>query len=110
KGAVGSRHSQPDVQDRPQRLLAQSAHPRHLANCPQGGALKSAIVVGGGVGGLAAAIHLARAGVKVTLLERGPTLGGKLREITISGRTFPGGPSVLTMRGVFEGVFGGAAE
>jgi 1-hydroxycarotenoid 3,4-desaturase len=66
-----------------------------------------AIVIGGGVGGLASAIYLARGGVGVTLLERAPTLGGKLRELEVGGRTFPGGPSVLTMRYVFEELFGG---
>ncbi len=71
---------------------------------------KTAIVVGGGVGGLASAIHLARAGVRVRLLERAPTLGGKLREITLGDRTFPAGPSVFTMRGVFEELFGGKAQ
>ena len=36
------------------------------------------IVVGGGVGGLAAAISLGAAGKRVTLLERADALGGKL--------------------------------
>src|SRR5690349_5763322 len=67
--------------------------------------LKSAIVIGGGVGGLASAIFLAKAGVRVTLLERANTLGGKLRELDVGGRKFPGGPSVLTMRHVFEELF-----
>jgi 1-hydroxycarotenoid 3,4-desaturase len=65
----------------------------------------SAVVIGGGVGGLASAIYLARAGLPVTLLEKHATLGGKLREIEVGGRKFPGGPSVLTMRHVFEELF-----
>ncbi len=71
---------------------------------------KSAIVVGAGVGGLAAAIHLQRAGVRVRLYERAETVGGKLREVEVGGRRFLAGPSVLTMRHVFEELFGGAEK
>ena len=39
----------------------------------------SAIVVGGGIAGLAAATGLAERGVRVTLLEREPQLGGRVR-------------------------------
>src|SRR5690606_25902749 len=37
------------------------------------------IVVGGGVGGLSAALRLAGAGARVAVLERGPEVGGKMR-------------------------------
>jgi 1-hydroxycarotenoid 3,4-desaturase len=73
------------------------------------GAGKSAIVVGGGVGGMAAAIRLARAGLRVRVLERAEHLGGKLREVMLGGRALPAGPSVFTMREVFEELFGGKA-
>ena len=69
--------------------------------------MKTAIVIGAGVGGLAAAIHLARAGVHVRLLERGATVGGKLREIDVGGAKVLAGPSVFTMRAVFEELFDG---
>ena len=75
-----------------------------------GSATKTAIVIGAGVGGMAAAIHLARGGVRVRLLERADRVGGKLREIVVGDRTFPAGPSVFTMRGIFEELFGGAAQ
>src|SRR4051794_25886773 len=39
---------------------------------------KSAVIIGGGVGGLSAAIHLARRGIRVTLLEKNARVGGKL--------------------------------
>jgi 1-hydroxycarotenoid 3,4-desaturase len=68
---------------------------------------RSALVVGGGVAGMAAAIRLARAGVRVRLLERAATLGGKLREVEVGGKMLPAGPSVFTMREVFEELFGG---
>jgi len=43
------------------------------------------IVVGGGIGGLASALELSAAGLRVTLLERGPTIGGKLHQRDIRG-------------------------
>ncbi len=69
--------------------------------------MKTAIVIGGGVGGLAASINMARAGVKVRLFERGPTVGGKLREVDVGGHKMLAGPSVLTMRWIFDELFDG---
>ena len=39
---------------------------------------KSAVVIGGGVAGIEAALTLANAGVKVYLIEKAPTIGGKM--------------------------------
>ncbi len=44
-----------------------------------------AVVVGGGIAGLAAARVLARDGVRVTVLEGSPRIGGKLRVSEIAG-------------------------
>ncbi len=63
---------------------------------------KRVVVVGGGIGGLAAAIELGSAGLNVTLLERQPTLGGKLRT---QGPGIDAGPTVFTMRWVFDELF-----
>ncbi len=63
------------------------------------------IVVGAGMAGLAAAVDLAASGHKVTLLERMDAPGGKLREVNAGGRRIDAGPTVLTMRGVFEGLY-----
>lgn len=59
-------------------------------------------VVGGGAGGMAAALLLARAGHRVRLFERLPRLGGKLAEHRRDGFTFSLGPSLLTMPEVFR--------
>jgi len=69
--------------------------------------MKTAIVIGGGVGGLAASINMARAGVKVRLYERGATIGGKLREVDVGGHKVLAGPSVFTMRWIFDELFDG---
>ena len=59
---------------------------------------------------MAAAIRLASAGTEVRLLERSDRLGGKLREVDVGGYKLPAGPSVFTMRAVFEELFGGAEK
>jgi 1-hydroxycarotenoid 3,4-desaturase len=63
------------------------------------------VVVGGGFGGLASAVELARRGVRVTLLERETTVGGKARAVDVAGRLIDVGPTVLTMRWVFDEMF-----
>lgn len=60
------------------------------------------VVVGGGMGGLAAALRLAAAGRPVVLLEASNTPGGKLRQVEAGGRLFDAGPTVLTMKWVFD--------
>ncbi len=61
------------------------------------------------MGGLAAAIDLAVAGCDVTVVERSGAPGGKMREIEVGGRPIDGGPTVFTMRWVFEALFADAA-
>lgn len=66
------------------------------------------VVVGGGAGGLACAIDLQRRGAQVTVLERDAQVGGKIRRESVAGRAIDAGPTVLTMRWVFEGLFADA--
>jgi 1-hydroxycarotenoid 3,4-desaturase len=66
------------------------------------------VVVGAGVGGLAASIDLAVRGAEVLVLERARAPGGKLRELDVAGRRLDAGPTVLTMRWVFESLFADA--
>ena len=63
------------------------------------------VVVGAGVGGLVAAIELAAAGFSVELCERAAGPGGKLREVAVGESRLDAGPTVFTMRWVFEEVF-----
>lgn len=63
------------------------------------------IVIGAGIGGLTAAAELAHSGVDVCLVERAAAPGGKLREILVGGRPVDSGPTVMTMRWVFDEFF-----
>lgn len=64
-----------------------------------------AVVIGGGVGGLCAAIRLRAAGHDVTLVERNPIVGGKLAALTEAGYTFDLGPTLLTLPHLYDDVF-----
>jgi 1-hydroxycarotenoid 3,4-desaturase len=57
------------------------------------------------MGGLAAAIDLARAGLQVTVIERASGPGGKMRQIRVGHAGIDAGPTVFTMRWVFEAIF-----
>ena len=63
------------------------------------------IIVGAGIGGLAAAVRLGSAGVAVTVLERHATPGGKIRRVPSPAGPVDAGPTVLTMRHVFDDLF-----
>jgi 1-hydroxycarotenoid 3,4-desaturase len=68
------------------------------------------IIVGAGIGGLASAISLASRGVPVLVLERSSQSGGKIRQEQVLGRTMDAGPTVLTMRWVFDELFENAQQ
>lgn len=63
------------------------------------------VVVGAGIGGLAAALSLAARRIPVTLVERHAAAGGRVRRVEVAGRGFDAGPTVLTMHWVFEALF-----
>lgn len=63
------------------------------------------VIVGAGIGGLACAIELARSGFQVTVVERAAQAGGKMRETGVGGVSVDAGPTVLTMRWVFDEIF-----
>ena len=61
------------------------------------GPTDSIVVVGAGLGGLSAALHLAGAGRNVTVVEREAVPGGRCGLIRDHGYLFDTGPTVLTM-------------
>ena len=66
---------------------------------------KHVIVIGSGFAGLSAASFMARAGWRVTVLEKNASPGGRARQLTASGFTFDMGPSWYWMPDVFERYF-----
>jgi 1-hydroxycarotenoid 3,4-desaturase len=67
-----------------------------------------AVIIGAGVGGLAAAIDLAAAGFAVTVVEKQDQAGGKMRNCRVGAADIDGGPTVFTMRWVFDTLFADA--
>lgn len=65
---------------------------------------RTVAVVGGGLGGMAAAGELARTGYDVTLFEAG-RLGGKAGSLSVGGVTLDTGPTLLTMPDVVRSAF-----
>ena len=60
------------------------------------------IVIGAGIAGLVSALLLANRGAAVILVERASQPGGKMRELEVAGRRIDAGPTVFTMRWVFD--------
>ncbi|WP_216830483.1 phytoene desaturase family protein [Alkalihalobacterium elongatum] len=66
--------------------------------------MKKVVIIGGGLGGLAAATLLAFNGYGVTLFEKNTHVGGKLKRIQSNGYIFDFGPNTITMPCVFRGI------
>ncbi len=60
------------------------------------------VVVGAGIGGLVSALLLAARGLDVTLIDAAPEPGGKMRALEVDGVRIDAGPTVFTMRWVFD--------
>jgi 1-hydroxycarotenoid 3,4-desaturase len=75
---------------------------------PEGMRAPRVVIIGAGVAGLAAALELAFLGLDVEVVERAAGPGGKMREVEVGGARLDAGPTVLTMRWVFEEIFAAA--
>jgi phytoene desaturase len=64
-----------------------------------------AVVIGGGFGGIAAAIRMKAKGYDVTLIDRCDRLGGRAQVFERDGFRFDAGPTVITAPFLFEELF-----
>ncbi len=60
------------------------------------------VVVGAGMGGLVSALLLSARGLDVTLVDSATEPGGKMRAVEVDGASIDAGPTVFTMRWVFD--------
>ena len=82
-----------------------AGYPRPLDRASTGDPRPHAVVVGAGLGGLSAAIHLVRDGWRVTVLEKNARCGGRMNSIDEEGFRIDMGPTLLMMPEVLEGIF-----
>ena len=65
-------------------------------------------ILGAGIGGLSAAALLAKRGYQVDIFERAAGPGGKMRQTQHGGLGVDAGPTVFTLRPIFEQLFAAA--
>lgn len=75
-----------------------------------GGRTDHVVVVGAGLAGLSAALHLAGRGRSVTVVERGDVPGGRVGRLDINGYRLDTGPTVLTMPDLIDETFAAVGE
>ncbi|MEH0541785.1 phytoene desaturase family protein [Streptomyces sp. B21-105] len=68
------------------------------------------VVIGAGLSGLAATLHLLGAGRRVTLVERDPLPGGRAGRLERGGYRIDTGPTVLTMPDLADEAFAAVGE
>lgn len=73
-------------------------------------ATEKVVIIGSGIGGLAAALRLSHHNSDVTVLEAHSAPGGKMRTLPSAAGPVDAGPTVLTMRPVFEDLFASVGE
>jgi len=64
--------------------------------------MKSVIIIGAGMGGLAAALRLRKLGFNVTVIEKQTRPGGRSNVLQEQGFRVDIGPTILVMKETFE--------
>lgn len=77
----------------------------HAGNGVRRAEESATVVIGGGFGGIAAALRLRAHGLRVTLLERQQRLGGRAQVYERDGFRFDAGPTVITAPWLFDELF-----
>lgn len=67
--------------------------------------MKTAAIIGSGIGGLGTALRLAAKGYQVTVFEQAPLPGGKISQIRQQGFRFDTGPSLFTLPQLVDELF-----
>ena len=67
---------------------------------------KSSVIIGAGIGGIATAVYLAKAGYKVDIYEKNSTPGGRCGQLIREGHRFDLGATMLMMPGIYRDIFG----
>ncbi len=67
---------------------------------------RKVVIVGAGVGGIATAIYLSRAGYKVEVFEKNSLPGGRCGQVIRDGHRFDLGATMLLMPGIYNEIFG----
>jgi phytoene desaturase len=75
-----------------------------------GGRADHIVVIGAGLAGLSAALHLAGRGRRVTVVEREAVPGGRVGRIDTRGYALDSGPTVLTMTDIIDDTFAAVGE
>ena len=66
---------------------------------------RSVVIIGAGIGGIAAAVYLARNGYTVSVYEKNSEPGGRCGQIIREGHRFDLGATMLIMPGIYHQIF-----
>lgn len=70
----------------------------------------TALIIGAGLGGIAAAARLARSGYRVTVIEKNARPGGRCDQLARAGHRFDVGPTLFLMPEVFAATYADLGE
>ena len=77
---------------------------------PAASPAKRVVIVGAGIAGLVSALLLSFEGIRVTLLEAADHPGGKIRQVNVNSAMVDSGPTVFTMRWVFDQILSAVGQ